>query len=73
MLIGFGSFNVVEGIVNHHLLRIHHVNEIVGPAYRLYFDVTFLSWGASMLILGYILLGQGRDTQSDGENEKTHS
>ena len=73
MLIGFGSFNVVEGIVNHHLLGIHHVNEIVDPAYRLYYDVTFLIWGALMLILGYILLGQGRDTQSDGANDKKHS
>jgi uncharacterized membrane protein len=27
MLIGFGIFNLVEGIVDHHLLGIHHVNE----------------------------------------------
>ena len=67
MLIGFGSF------VNHHLLGIHHVNEIVSPAYLFYFDVTFLIWGALMLILGYILLGQGCDAQSDGANDKTHS
>src|SRR4051812_23433783 len=29
MLMGFGIFNVVEGIVDHHLLGIHHVNETV--------------------------------------------
>jgi uncharacterized membrane protein len=29
MLIGFGIFNLVEGIVDHHLLGIHHVNETV--------------------------------------------
>jgi uncharacterized membrane protein len=27
MLIGFGLFNLVEGIIDHHLLGIHHVNE----------------------------------------------
>jgi uncharacterized membrane protein len=29
MLIGFGLFNLVEGIIDHHLLGIHHVNETV--------------------------------------------
>ena len=29
ILIGFGLFNVVEGIVNHHILGLHHVNETV--------------------------------------------
>ena len=51
MLIGFGGFNVVEGLVDHHLLGIHHVNEIVDPAYRSYFDAGFILWGILMLIL----------------------
>jgi uncharacterized membrane protein len=29
LLMGFGIFNLVEGIVDHHLLGIHHVNETV--------------------------------------------
>jgi uncharacterized membrane protein len=29
LLIGFGIFNLVEGVVDHHLLAIHHVNETV--------------------------------------------
>jgi len=29
MLLGFGIFNIVEGIVDHHVLGIHHVNETV--------------------------------------------
>jgi uncharacterized membrane protein len=29
MLLGFGIFNFVEGVVNHHWLGIHHVNETV--------------------------------------------
>ena len=34
-IIGFGAFNVVEGIINHHLLGLHHVNEVVGPDFRI--------------------------------------
>jgi uncharacterized membrane protein len=33
MLIGFGIFNAVEGIFDHHLLGIHHVNETVAREY----------------------------------------
>ena len=29
IMIGFGGFNVVEGLVNHQLLGLHHVNELV--------------------------------------------
>ena len=29
LLIGFGLFNLVEDVVDHHLLGIHHVNETV--------------------------------------------
>jgi len=32
LLIGFGLFNLVEGIIDHHILGIHHVNETAPPA-----------------------------------------
>jgi uncharacterized membrane protein len=63
MLIGFGAFNVVEGIIDHHLLGVHHVNERIDRAYWLYWDLAFILWGASMLATGWWLLRQGqRDT-----------
>ena len=31
LLMGFGIFNLVEGVIDHHLLGIHHVNETVPP------------------------------------------
>jgi uncharacterized membrane protein len=60
MLIGFGAFNLVEGIVDHHLLGIHHVNETVPREQWIYWDVGFLIWGAVMLIVGWVLLRSGR-------------
>jgi uncharacterized membrane protein len=68
MLIGFGAFNIVEGIIDHHVHGIHHVNEVVSPAYRVYFDMGFIIWGLLMLIVGWVLLRQGRrETASDGD------
>jgi uncharacterized membrane protein len=60
MLIGVGLFNGVEGIIDHHLLGIHHVNETVPPDQWMFWDMGFLSWGALMLLWGWRLLRQGR-------------
>ncbi len=60
LLMGFGLFNVVEGLVNHQILGIHHVNETVPRAQWIYWDVGFLIWGALMLLGGWLLLRAGR-------------
>jgi uncharacterized membrane protein len=60
MLLGFGLFNVVEGIVDHHLLGIHHVNETVPPDQWMYWDIGFLVWGVLMLVGGWQLMRTGR-------------
>jgi len=60
MLIGFGAFNVVEGIVDHHLLGLHHVNETVARDQWLYWDLGFLAWGVLMLLGGWALVRSGR-------------
>jgi uncharacterized membrane protein len=60
MLIGFGAFNVVEGLVDHQLLGIHHVNETVPREQWIYWDIGFLIWGAAMLVGGWALLRRGK-------------
>ena len=40
-LIGWGLFNLLEGLINHHVLNLHHVRP--GPDELLY-DVGFLVW-----------------------------
>jgi uncharacterized membrane protein len=55
LLIGFGLFNLVEGLVNHQLLGLHHVNETVPRGQWIYWDLGFLVWGAAMLIGGWLL------------------
>ena len=59
-LMGFGIFNLVEGIIDHHILGIHHVNETVPPSQWIYWDIGFLVWGAVMLIAGWALYQIGK-------------
>src|SRR5829696_265519 len=60
MLLGFGAFNLVEGILDHQLLGLHHVNERVPREQWIYWDLAFLVWGAAMLIGGWLLLKRGK-------------
>jgi uncharacterized membrane protein len=54
-LFGWGLFNVVEGIVDHLLLGIHHVNETAPREQWIWWDLGFLLWGAAMVVAGWWL------------------
>lgn len=60
LLIGFGLFNVLEGILDHHLLRLHHVNETVPADQWIYWDIGFLAGGAMMAMVGWLVLRCGQ-------------
>jgi uncharacterized membrane protein len=63
-LLGWGLFNVVEGIVDHLLLGIHHVNETAPREHWLWWDLAFLLWGAAMIVTGW-RLWRGRVTSEE--------
>ena len=50
VLAGWGIFNVVEGIVDHQLLGVHHVRDDLGAP---------LSWDIGFLVLGVVLIVGG--------------
>jgi uncharacterized membrane protein len=52
-LLGWGLFNVVEGVIDHTLLGIHHVVENGSHAL---WDSAFLAWGMLMIAGGTFLL-----------------
>ena len=52
MLVGWGLFNLVEGVVDHHILGIHHVR---AGAHQLWWDLGFLAWGAVLVVAGWLL------------------
>jgi uncharacterized membrane protein len=52
LLAGWGAFNLVEGLVDHQLLGIHHVRDDLGAP--LGWDLAFLAFGALLLLGGLI-------------------
>jgi uncharacterized membrane protein len=50
---GWGLFNLVEGIVDHHVLGIHHVRDDVSNT--LAWDLGFLAFGALLVAVGWWL------------------
>ncbi|WP_127782448.1 DUF2243 domain-containing protein [Rhodococcus sp. X156] len=52
ILVGWGLFNLVEGIIDHHVLGIHHVRS--GPN-QTWWDLGFLALGAVLVVVGWLL------------------
>ncbi len=57
ILVGWGLFNLIEGLLDHQLLGIHHVH---GGPYQAWWDAGFLVLGALLLAGGYLLQRCGR-------------
>ena len=51
--IGAGLFNVVEGILSHHVLQIHHVKP---GTHQLAYDLGFISAGILSIASGWLVL-----------------
>src|SRR5688500_1642861 len=51
MLLGWGAFNLAEGIIDHHLLELHHVRDL--PQHVPAYDWIFLALGG----IGFIAAG----------------
>lgn len=56
LLMGWGLFNLVEGVIDHHLLGLHHVVERLGLSA---WDWLFLLSGAAFLATGGMLTRRG--------------
>lgn len=57
MLVGWGLFNIVEGILDHHVLGIHHVRPGNG---QVWWDIGFLLLGVLLIVVGHLLQRGGR-------------
>ena len=49
---GWGAFNLVEAVIDHHLLELHHVRDL--PVHVPLYDYLFLAVGG----VGFLLLGR---------------
>lgn len=63
LILGFGLFNLVEGIIDHHLLEVHYVRQV--PNYAVY-NWTFLAVGGVLfIIIGRLLMRAGRNNMAE--------
>ena len=57
MLLGWGLFNLAEGVIDHHVLHVHHVREELGESA---WDYGFLASGVVLALAGWLLIRSGR-------------
>jgi uncharacterized membrane protein len=54
LILGWGLFNLVEGLINHQILGIHHVREV--PDFLVY-DLAFLAiGGVGLILIGWLMM-----------------
>jgi uncharacterized membrane protein len=57
LILGWGVFNLIEGVIDHQILGLHNVREV--PNYTVY-NLTFLAIGGVLFILlGWLLMRAG--------------
>jgi len=57
VLAGWGIFNVVEGLIDHQILGVHHVRDDLGAP--LSWDIGFLAFGVLLILIGLMLHRRG--------------
>ncbi|MFZ3578485.1 DUF2243 domain-containing protein [Virgibacillus sp. DJP39] len=60
IFVGGGAFNLVEGIVDHHILQVHRVR----PAAEnpLIYDLAFLAFGVLLVTIGFLIKRKSQKT-----------
>jgi uncharacterized membrane protein len=54
IIAGWGIFDVVEGVVDHEILGIHHVRDDLGGPVA--WDVGFLVFGLALVVIGAVIV-----------------
>lgn len=57
LLLGWGLFNLVEGVIDHQILGVHHVHS---GTHELLWDLGFLASGLLLMAIGALLVRAGR-------------
>jgi uncharacterized membrane protein len=69
LILGWGVFNLVEGVIDHQILGIHNVREV--PHYMAY-NLTFLGIGGVLFsLLGWMFMYAGRRTGAEAKGSRS--
>jgi uncharacterized membrane protein len=66
LLAGWGVFNLVEGLIDHQLLGLHHVRDDLGAP--LGWDLAFLAFGVVLIAAGLALARRGARVATAGSS-----
>lgn len=70
VLVGWGVFNLVEGVIDHHILQVHRVRpEAANP---LAWDIGFLILGALLVLVGWALQRRDKRTLREPRSRLGH-
>lgn len=58
LLLGWGAFNLVEGVIDHGILQVHHVVE---NGNHLLWDMLFLASGILLSLVGGLVIRRDRN------------
>jgi uncharacterized membrane protein len=61
LFFGWGVFNLVEGLIDHQILGIHHVRDDLGAPVG--WDIGFLALGLVLVISGAVLARGGSEIE----------
>ena len=61
MILGWGLFNFVEGLIDHHILHLHHVVESLGVSV---YDYAFLASGVTFMAIGWSMVRTGKKDEA---------
>jgi len=67
LMLGWGIFNLVEGVIDHHILGIHHVVERLGISV---YDYCFLGCGIIFIIIGLVIIKRGTEDSLSSHSNK---
>lgn len=68
-LAGWGLFNLVEGLVDHQILGIHHVRP--GDPHQFLWDMLFLASGVVLMLAGGALAASGRRRPAEAPDPRS--
>jgi uncharacterized membrane protein len=68
LLTGWGIFNLVEGVVDHLVLGIHHVRDDLGGP--LAWDLGFLGFGGVLVVVGLGFVRSDRNPRPSGAGKR---
>lgn len=76
ILLGWGLFNLIEGVIDHEVIGLHHVVQRASGGMQVFWDMLFLASGLALIACGGWLMSRGKieigRTQDQSKSAKSN-